>query len=146
MTGIAGQQIRCVGAVIFDEAGRLLLVRRAREPGRGRWSVPGGRVESGETDTQAVMREVAEETGLVVEIVRLLGSVQRHAPGAAVFDIYDYCCRVTGGALRPGDDAGDARWCDGQTLATLPVVTGLIEALTDWHCLPHMPAGDISGL
>jgi len=114
------QQIRCVGAVIFDEAGRLLLVRRAREPGRRRWSVPGGRVESGETDTQAVIREVAEETGLMVEIVRLLGNVQRHAPGAAVFDIHDYCCRVTGGTLRPGD-ADDARWCDGQTLTTLPV-------------------------
>jgi 8-oxo-dGTP diphosphatase len=144
MTGIAGQQIRCVGAVIFDEAGRLLLVRRAREPGRGRWSVPGGRVESGETDAQAVTREVAEETGLVVEIVRLLGNVQRQALGAGVFDIYDYCCRVTGGTLRPGDDADDARWCDGQTLATLPVVTGLIEALTDWQCLPPTAGMDIS--
>jgi 8-oxo-dGTP diphosphatase len=136
MTGVAEQRIRCVGAVVFDAAGRLLLVRRAREPGRGRWSVPGGRVESGETDAQAVMREVAEETGLVVEIVQLLGSVQRQAPGGAVFDIYDYCCRVRGGTLHPGDDAEDARWCDRQTLATLPVVAGLIEALTDWRCLP----------
>ena len=137
MAGIAERHIRCVGAVIFDEAGRLLLVRRAREPGQGHWSVPGGRVESGETDTQAVMREVAEETGLMVEIVRLLGNVQRQAPGAAVFDIYDYCCRVTGGTLRPGDDADDARWCDGQALATLPVVTGLIETLSDWRAFPY---------
>jgi 8-oxo-dGTP diphosphatase len=137
MAGRAEQHIRCVGAVIFDEAGRLLLVRRAREPGQGRWSVPGGRVESGETDTQAVIREVAEETGLMVEIVRLLGNVQRHAPGAAVFDIHDYCCRVTGGTLRPGDDADDARWCDGQALATLPVVTGLIETLSGWRAFPY---------
>ncbi|MDQ3826950.1 MAG: NUDIX domain-containing protein [Actinomycetota bacterium] len=137
MTGPAEQRIRCVGAVVFDDAGRLLLVRRAHEPGRGRWSVPGGRVEAGETDAYAVIREVAEETGLVVDIVRLLGNVQRHAPGAAVFDIYDYRCRVIGGTLQPGDDADDARWCDAQTLATLPVVTGLIEALTHWHCLPH---------
>jgi 8-oxo-dGTP diphosphatase len=136
MTGIAEQRIRCVGAVVFDDAGRLLLIRRACEPGRGRWSVPGGRVESGETDAEAVMREVAEETGLAVEIVRLLGSVQRQAPDAAVFDIYDYSCQVTGGTLRPGDDADDARWCDRQALATLPVVDGLIQALADWHCLP----------
>src|SRR5205823_10938256 len=122
MTGPAEQRIRCVGAVVFDDAGRLLLVRRAREPGRGRWSVPGGRVETGETDAQAVIREVAEETGLVVEIVQLLGNVQRQAPGAAVFDIYDYRCRVTGGALQAGDDADDARWCNAQTLVTLPIV------------------------
>src|SRR5205823_1456631 len=140
MTGPAEQRIRCVGAVVFDDASRLLLVRRAHEPGRGRWSVPGGRVEIGETDPQAVIREVAEETGLVVEIVRLLGNVQRHAAGAAVFDIYDYRCRVTGGTLQPGDDADDARWCDAQTIATLPIVTGLIEALTHWQCLPrHTP-------
>jgi ADP-ribose pyrophosphatase YjhB (NUDIX family) len=143
MTGAAEQRIRCVGAVVFDDAGRLLLVRRAHEPGRGRWSVPGGRVEAGETDAHAVIREVAEETGLVVDIVRLLGNVQRHAPGAAVFDIYDYRCRATGGTLQPGDDADDARWCDAQTLATLPIVTGLIEALSHWHCLPrHTPPDD----
>jgi 8-oxo-dGTP diphosphatase len=140
MTDLAERRIRCVGAVIFDDAGRLLLVRRAHEPGRGRWSVPGGRVEAGETDAQAVIREVAEETGLVVEIVQLLGQVQRHAPDGGIFDIYDYGCRPAGGTLRPGDDADDARWCDAHTLATLPIVTGLIEALTSWHCLPAAPS------
>lgn len=136
MTDPAEQRIRCVGAVVFDDAQRLLLVRRAQEPGRGRWSVPGGRVEVGETDHRAVIREVAEETGLAVEIIQLLGNVQRQAPGGAVFDIYDYRCRVTAGTLRPGDDADDARWCDAQTLATLPIVTGLLDALAGWHCLP----------
>jgi ADP-ribose pyrophosphatase YjhB (NUDIX family) len=96
-------------------------------------------VEAGETDAQAVIREVAEETGLIVEIVQLLGQVQRCAPGGAIFDIYDYGCRPAGGTLRPGDDADDARWCDAHALATLPIVTGLIEALTSWHCLPAAP-------
>ena len=123
--------------MVFDHAGRLLLVRRAHEPGRGRWSVPGGRVEPGETDHQAVIREVAEETGLAVEITRLLGEVQRPTPQGAVLDIHDYRCRVTGGTLRAGDDAGDARWCDAKTLASLPLVTGLREALTHWRCLPR---------
>lgn len=140
MTGLSERRIRCVGAVMVDDAGRLLMVRRAHEPGRGRWSIPGGRVEAGETDAQALIREVAEETGLVVEIVRLLGTVQRQAPDGAVFDICDYRCRVTAGTLRPGDDADDARWCDAQTLATLPIVAGLLEALTHWHCLPHRAA------
>jgi ADP-ribose pyrophosphatase YjhB (NUDIX family) len=129
--------IRCVGAVVFDDAGRLLLIRRAHEPGRGLWSVPGGRVEAGETDQHAVIREVAEETGMVVEIIRLLGNVQRRAPDGAVFDIYDYCCRVVGGALAAGDDADETRWCDADTLTRLPLVSGLLDALTHWHALPH---------
>ena len=129
--------IRCVGAVIFDHSGLLLLVRRVNEPGSGRWSVPGGRVEPGESDHQAVLREVAEETGLEVEIIGAAGRVQRPAPGGAVFDIHDYVCRVEGGTLRAGDDADDARWCDAAMLATLPVVDGLVEALTGWGCLPH---------
>lgn len=136
MTGSPEQGIRCVGAVVFDCAGRLLLVRRAHEPGRGLWSVPGGRVESDETDHAAAIREMAEETGLAIEVIYWLGTVHRAAPGGAVFDIHDYRCRVTGGTLRAGDDADDARWCDGQDLATLPIVTGLLDALTSWNCLP----------
>lgn len=122
---------------MLDDAGRLLLIRRANDPGRGRWSVPGGRVQDGETDQRAVIREVAEETGLTVEVMWWLGDVQREGPDGAVFDIHDYSCRVTGGTLAAGDDADDARWCDAEALATLPVVTGLIEALAGWHCLPH---------
>jgi ADP-ribose pyrophosphatase YjhB (NUDIX family) len=123
--------------VVFDVAGRLLLVRRVNDPGRGRWSVPGGRVQTGEHDHRAVLREVAEETGLHVEIIRPAGAVRRPAPGGAVFDIHDYVCLVKGGTLRAGDDAEDVRWCDRATLAGLPVVDGLIEALSDWDCLPR---------
>ncbi len=124
---------------MFDGTGRVLLVRRANEPGRGRWSVPGGRVEAGETDHHAVVREVAEETGLEVEVLRRAGEVQRPAPGGAVFVIQDYICRATAGTLRAGDDVDDARWCDAETLASLPIVDGLVEALTDWGCLPPGP-------
>ncbi|MDQ5855276.1 MAG: NUDIX domain-containing protein [Actinomycetota bacterium] len=136
MTGPRAWNIRCVGAVVFDSARRLLLIQRTNEPGRGRWSVPGGRVQAGETDHHAVIREVAEETGLEVKIVRRAGVVQRYEPGGAVFDIHDYVCLVTGGTLRAGDDAGDARWCDAETLARLPIVEGLVDALTEWDCLP----------
>lgn len=121
---------------MFDSARRLLLIRRTNEPGRGCWSVPGGRVQAGETDHHAVIREVAEETGLEVKVVRRAGAVQRCAPGGAVFDIHDYVCLPTGGTLRAGDDAGDARWCDAEALARLPIVDGLVEALTTWDCLP----------
>jgi ADP-ribose pyrophosphatase YjhB (NUDIX family) len=57
-------RVDCVGGIVVDERGRLLLVRRGTEPGRGLWSVPGGRVEPGESDAEATAREVLEETGL----------------------------------------------------------------------------------
>ena len=121
---------------MFDSARRLLLIQRANEPGRGCWSLPGGRVQAGETDHHAVIREVAEETGLDVKVARRAGAVQRCAPGGAVFDIHDYVCLATGGTLRAGDDADDARWCDAEVLARLPIVEGLVDALTEWDCLP----------
>lgn len=131
------RSIRCVGAVVFDHSDRLLLVRRVNEPNRGRWSIPGGKVEDGETDRQAVLREVSEETGLAIEITGHVGSVRLPAPGGAVFDVHDYAARPTGGTLRAADDADDACWADATTLAALPVVDGLIETLTGWGCLPR---------
>ena len=71
--------VPCVGAIITDAAGRLLLIKRGHEPGKGLWSIPGGRVEPGETDEQAVIREVREETGLAVQPGRLVGAVRRAA-------------------------------------------------------------------
>ena len=66
----------CVGAIVHDRVGRLLLIQRGREPGRGLWSLPGGRVEPGESEHEAIEREMAEETGLRVRVVRLVGRVQ----------------------------------------------------------------------
>ena len=99
-----------MGAIITDDTGRLLLIQRGHEPEEGRWSLPGGRVRPGESDPQALVREVREETGLRVEPGRLVGAVERPAPGGAVFDIYDYAASVSGGQLAAGDDAADARW------------------------------------
>ena len=60
-----------MGAVIKDGAGRLLLIKRGHEPEAGRWSLPGGRIEPGESDEQALVREIGEETGLTVTVGRL---------------------------------------------------------------------------
>jgi|SRR5215207_131769 len=128
--------IRCVGAVIHDQDGRLLLIRRATEPGRGLWSIPGGRVKPDESDAAAVRREVHEETGLLVDVGVLLGSVRRRAPAGGVFDIHDYAAQVIGGALRPGDDADDARWVTAGEYSGLEIVAGLTESLREWLALP----------
>lgn len=132
-----GTLIRCVGAAVHDAAGRLLLIRRGHPPAQGRWSLPGGRVEPGESDEQAVVREVAEETGLDVTVTAHVGSVRRAAPGGGGYDIRDYAARPTGGVLQAGDDAGEARWCDAAAFAALPLVDGLAAVLAEWGQLPR---------
>ena len=133
--GVSGSGIPCVGAVVTDSRGRLLLIKRGHEPGAGLWSLPGGRIEPGETDAEALIREMLEETGLTVEPGRLLGRVQRPGLRGEVIDIRDYAATVTGGTLRAGDDAADARWVEGEELAALALTEGLAEVLTDWGVL-----------
>lgn len=129
-------RIPCVGAIVHDAAGRLLMVRRAKAPGAGLWCIPGGHVEPGEDPAAAVVREVAEETGLTVEPGAVVGSVERPAPSGGVFVIQDLICHLVGGDLRPGDDADAVAWFTAAELAATATVPGLIEALTAWDALP----------
>jgi 8-oxo-dGTP diphosphatase len=128
--------IPCVGAVVKDGGGRLLLIKRGHEPGAGLWSLPGGRIEPGETHEQAVAREILEETGLRVECHRLLGTAELPGPDGAVIHVSDYLAVVTGGALAAGDDAADARWVTAADLERLPLTKGLAGYLSAWGAYP----------
>lgn len=130
--------VLAVGAIVTVER-HLLLVTRENPPAKGQWTVPGGRVESGETMTEAVVREVAEETGLAVECGSLVGWVERIGPGLH-FVIFDFLASpvstAAGGELRrppltAGDDAGEARWVPFGELATMDLVPGLRDFLSD---------------
>ena len=127
----------CAGALVFDAAGRLLVVRRLRDPERGRWSVPGGKCEPGESTAAACVREVAEETGLGVAVDRLVGSVELLAPDGAIFAVDDFVCSVVGGSIIAGSDAAEARWVTGDEFAALELVTGLADTLGRWGLLPR---------
>jgi ADP-ribose pyrophosphatase YjhB (NUDIX family) len=127
---MSAEPVRGAGAVIRDFAGRLLLIQRGHEPALGRWSLPGGRLEPGETSAQAVVREVREETGLDVEVSELLASVDL---GPYLVD--DFSVTVIGGQLQAGDDAADVRWCTPDEMATLPLTDGLIEWLRQMKVL-----------
>jgi 8-oxo-dGTP diphosphatase len=127
--------VPCVGAIVRDSVGRILLVRRANEPDLGLWSIPGGRVEAGENDAAAVVREVREETGLDVTVDRLVGEVERAGPAGVTYVIRDYVCTVTAGVAYAGDDASEVAWVDADALAATSTVPGLLEALSGWGVL-----------
>ncbi len=107
-----------VGAVVLREDGAVLLIQRGRPPGVGTWTLPGGKVEAGETLEQAVSREVLEETGLRVAPVAVVETLVLEREGFA-YRITDFLCRASGSMeARASDDALAARWvlpheCDG---------------------------------
>lgn len=118
----------CVGA-IARRGDELLLVRRGTDPGRGLWSVPGGRVEPGETLADAVLRELREETGLEGTCGAFVGWVERI--GATYhFVILDFEVEVTGDPIA-GDDADEARWVPISALDDHSLADGLADFLRD---------------
>jgi 8-oxo-dGTP diphosphatase len=126
-------RVPCVGAVVRDESGRILVVRRALPPSQGLWSIPGGRVEPGETLAEAARREVREETGLDVDVQEILGHVDI-PHGDVVYDVADFAATVSGNVppLAAGDDAGDARWVTAAELRNLPTTPQLFSTLAGW--------------
>jgi mutator protein MutT len=120
----AADRVVCAGAVIRDDEGRLLMVRRANQPAQGTWSLPGGRVEPGESLSQAAAREVREETGLLVDVGELLQTVD-----LSDFVVSDFAATVVGGTLRAGDDASDVRWCTRDDIDAMTLSPGLLAEL-----------------
>ncbi|MEM1665991.1 MAG: NUDIX hydrolase [Nitrososphaerota archaeon] len=103
-----------VGVLILQDH-NILLVKRKNEPGKGRWSIPGGSVELGESLKDAVVREVYEETGLLVEVSELLDIIEvirRDSAGNIIFHyvILDYLAKPISGTLRAASDASDVIW------------------------------------
>lgn len=116
------------GAVVQDDDGRLLVVQRGRAPARGRWSLPGGRVETGERAADAAAREVHEETGLQVEVTSFLGFLEHISEDHHIV-ILDFRAAVVAGRLAAGDDADEAAWVTRHELEGRPTTDGLVDFL-----------------
>lgn len=117
--------------MIFDGDGRLLLIERGRDPQKGMWAVPGGKVAAGERMADTARREAFEETGLEVEIddVIWVGEIITDTHHLV---IVDYAARVSGGTLRAGDDAADVRWAtpdEARQLRLTPTMVELLDTL-----------------
>jgi len=114
-----------VGAIIVED-NRVVVVRRAHEPLKGQWSVPGGVLELGETLHSGAAREALEETGLVVEVGEVLevfDRIMRDGYGRVQFHyvLIDFLCRRVSGELRAGEDASEVRWVTAEELKNFPI-------------------------
>ncbi len=119
-----------VSAAIFRDD-RILLVRRARSPAKGYYSLPGGRVEFGETLHAALHREVEEETALKIEIIGLAGwrEVVPAAGGGGHYLIMSFAARWTSGEPVLNDELDDFRWLAPDAIGDLKVTSGLQEVI-----------------
>jgi 8-oxo-dGTP diphosphatase len=127
----------CVGAVLVDD-GRLLMIRRGQAPGEGLWSIPGGRVQPGETLPEAVLRELREETGVDGLCGDLLGWVERIDEGHHLV-ILDFGV-TTLEPMEPvaGDDAAEAEWVQLDEVGDRPLVAGLGQFLLDTEIIDRL--------
>jgi 8-oxo-dGTP diphosphatase len=122
-----------VGAVILDGR-RVLLVKRGCQPSAGKWSLPGGLVDLGETTVEAIAREVAEECGLRIRIAGLAGIVDRVVRDDAGrvryhYVLVDYLAYPDAGTLVAGSDAADAQWVDVDAVERLDITDGLVDMI-----------------
>jgi 8-oxo-dGTP diphosphatase len=124
-------------AVIFDKQKRILLVQRANPPDEGCWTLlPGGRVDPGETMELAATREVYEETGLVVRIVRELGKLHVPDGKGGIYEIHDFLAEKIHGKASAGDDATAIGWFRNDELAQLPLTPDLLHYLNQYGVYP----------
>ncbi len=124
-----------VGAVVVRDD-QLLLIRRGRGPALGQWSVPGGRVEGGETLAEAVVREVAEETGLPVACGEFIGFVERIGSGHHYVILDFWATPLVDQPLVPGDDAAEAAWVSFDDLGEMALVNGMLDFLVEYGVVP----------
>lgn len=116
-------------AAIIVRGEQILLIQRGIPPQQGRWTLPGGKVNPGESLQETVRREVAEETGYEVRVEDQLLELQVPIGDGKYFQIHDFAATIIGGELVAGDDAADARWIPLSELDQFPLTDHLVHYL-----------------
>jgi ADP-ribose pyrophosphatase YjhB (NUDIX family) len=122
-----------VGAVVFH-GHRVLLVRRGQAPSIGKWTLPGGLVELGETTREAIRREVAEECACAIRVVDVAGvfeRIVRDDEGRVRYHyvLVDYLAYADSEAISAGSDADEAHWFDVDEVPRLETTDGLLDMI-----------------
>ena len=135
MTSPHTTPIPCSGALCIRD-GRVLLIRRGQPPRAGEWSVPGGRIEPGESPGAAALRELTEETGVSATLHSLLEVIPASFEGKT-YHLHDYLCLWQNGEPVASDDATDARWftlAEARALGMWPTTLRVVEAALARAC------------
>jgi 8-oxo-dGTP diphosphatase len=124
-----GSDLPVVGVgVVLVQDGKVLLVQRGRDPGRGLWAVPGGKIRHGEPMREAARRELLEETGLKVEVGDVVW-VGEYLEADDHIVLIDFAGSVMGGELRAGDDAEDVRWVELEEAVEYPLTLTMYDLM-----------------
>jgi ADP-ribose pyrophosphatase YjhB (NUDIX family) len=123
-----------IGALIFDDERKILLVERGKDPLKGYWSLPGGILETGEKLEEGIRREVREETGLEVDPLSIFEVFERIMPDAEGrpeyhYVLIDYLCRPAGGRLQAASDASRVAWVSEQNLHDYRLTEGTLDVV-----------------
>ncbi len=126
--------VAAVGVVVVREDGRVLLARRANPPAQGLWSLPGGRIELGETVAEAARREVREECGVEcgpLEVFHVVDRIFRDEVGRVQYHylIVEVLARWISGEVSPGSDASEAGWFPIGEISSLDITPGVAEVV-----------------
>jgi len=130
-----------VGGIVFNDQGQILLIKRNQSPASGLWSIPGGKLEPGESLVEACQREIKEETGLKVEAISIVAVVERRIEGFH-YVIIDYLASLTDQEIPmpiAQSDVAEARWVNLGHVSDYALVEGLEEIIMRTYALHNNP-------
>lgn len=148
MTDKAIKRTDCVGVICFrpgHNSDEVLLIRRGTAPRKGDWSLPGGRIEQGESEEQAALRELTEETGISARLGPKIATIDADFEGFA-YRLHDYVAHWTSGTPIAADDAIDAKFVRMDAIAALNMWAKTEQVIRDAHAVIHPRANEKGSL